>query len=204
MVSEDRHKTIQIGRVKKITLVTVLFALFSSLAIVEGYASAISLFALGADARTLAMGGVSVGLVDDGNALFHNPAGLVWTHGVTLLSSYETRSGTESYGSIAISMPYIGFGVNYFDFGDVPKADEYGNVIGSFSYRNYALVAGAGIRIADLPFLSQMPLAENIGIGLGMKFLKVSTLAPGSGSGFAIDLPFGRNAQKLTHPTLRN
>ena len=175
---------------KRTVFVMALSILISGLAAVWGYADAVSLFDLGMGARPLAMGGAFVGLADDGNTMFYNPAGLAWNQNLSLLSSYETRPGIGSYGSIAISMPYAGFGVSYFDFGDIPKTDDYGNVIGNFSYREYALVAGAGIKVADLPFLTRVPLAQNIGIGLGVKFLKASTLEPGSGSGFAIDLPF--------------
>jgi len=141
-------------------------------------------------ARPLAMGGAFVGLVDDGNALFYNPAGLAWMQDLSVLSSYESRPSTASYGNLSASLPRFGFGIHYFDFGDVPETDEFGSIIGTFSYRNYALIAAAGIKAADLPFLARMPLAENIGFGLKAKFLKVNTLDPGSGTGFAIDLPF--------------
>ena len=175
---------------KRKIFVMALSVLIVILTAVWGYTDAVSFFDLGIGARPLAMGGAFVGLADDGNALFYNAAGLAWGHNLSLLSSYESRPGTGSYGNIAISMPYAGFGVSYFDFGKIPKTDDYGNVIGNFSYREYALIAGAGIKVADLPFLSRMPLAQNIGVGLGVKFLKVSTLKPGSGSGFAIDMPF--------------
>jgi len=141
-------------------------------------------------ARPLAMGGAFVGLADDGNALFYNPAGLAWVQDLSVLSSYEARPGTASYGNLSASLPHFGFGVHYFDFGDVPKTDEYGNVLGTFGYRDYALIAAAGIKAANLRFLARMPLAENTGFGLKAKLLKVSTLDPGSGTGFTIDLPF--------------
>jgi len=141
-------------------------------------------------ARPLALGGAFVGLANDGNALFYNAAGLAWAQGLSVLSSYEARLGTASYGNLSASLPYFGFGVHYFDFGDVPETDEFGNILGTFGYRNYALIAAAGIKAADLPFLARIPLTENIGLGLKAKLLKVSTLDPGSGTGFAIDLPF--------------
>jgi len=156
----------------------------------EQYSNVASIFDLGMGARALAMGGAFVGLANDGNALFYNPSGLAWAQGLFVLSSYEARPGTASYGNLSASLPHFGFGVHYFDFGDVPETDEFGNVIGTFGYRNYALIAAAGIKAANLPFLARLPLAENIGFGIGVKFLKVSTLDPGSGTGFAIDLPF--------------
>jgi len=156
----------------------------------EQYSSVASIFDLGMGARPLAMGGAFVGLADDGNALFYNPAGLAWARGLSVVSSYEARPDTASYGNLSASLPHFGFGFHYFDFGEVPETDEFSNVLGTFGYRNYALIAAAGMRAADLPFLARMPLTENIGFGLKAKFLKVNTLDPGSGTGFAIDLPF--------------
>jgi len=155
----------------------------------EQYSNVASIFDLGMGARPLAMGGAFVGIADDGNALYYNPAGLAWAQGLSVLSSYEARPGTASYGNLSASLPHFGFGVHYFDFGEVPETDEFGNILGTFGYRNYALIAAVGVKAADLPFLARMPLAENIGFGLKAKLLKVSTLDPGSGTGLAIDLP---------------
>jgi len=168
----------------------VLFLLLASSVGGEEYSNVASIFELGMGARPLAMGDAFVGLADDGNALFYNSAGLAWIQDLSILSSYELRLGTASYGHLSAAFSHFGFGIHYFDFGDVPETDEFGNILSYFSYRNYALIAAAGMKAADLPFLAQIPLAENIGFGIGAKFLKVSTLDPGNGTGFAIDLPF--------------
>lgn len=170
--------------------IVITVCLLSLVAFAQTYSNALSVFELGMGARPLSMGSAFIGLADDGNAVFYNPAGLAWGQGLSILSSYEARPGAASYGNVSASLSHLGFGIYYFDFGDVPKTDEVGNVLGSFSYRNYAIIAAAGMKLADLPFLSRVPLAENFGFGLGVKFLKVSTLEPGNGSGFAIDLPF--------------
>jgi len=166
-------------------LVLLLVATLSG----EQYSNVASIFDFGMGARPLAMGGAFVGVADDGNALFYNPAGLAWAQSLSVLSSYESRPGTASYGNLSASLPHFGFGIHYFDFGDVPETDEFGNILGTFGYRNYALIAAAGIKAADLPFLTRIPLAESIGFGLKAKLLKISTLDPGNGTGFAIDLP---------------
>jgi len=176
-------------------MVILLFALS---VIGEQENNVASIFHLGMGARPLAMGSAFVGLADDGNALFYNPAGLAWKKGLSILSSYEARPGTASYGNVSASLSHFGFGIHYFDFGKVPKTDEFGNVIGTFNYRNYTIIAGAGMKAADLPFFARMPMAENIGFGLGVRFLKVSTLEPGSGSGLAIDLPFLFRSESLS------
>ncbi len=176
-------------------LEVILLSMVLTLALVipasgEQYSNVASFFDLGMGARALAMGGAFVGLADDGNALFYNPAGLAWLHNLSILSSYEARPGIASYGTIAASLPHFGFGVDYFDFGEVPETDEFGNVIGSFGYRNYAIIIAGGMKAADLPFLARIPLAEHIGFGLSLKYLKIATLDPGNGSGLSIDLPF--------------
>ena len=169
---------------------TALVLLLTASASGEEYSNVASMFDLGMGARPLAMGGAFVGLADDGNALFYNSAGLAWIEDLSLLSSYEVRLGTASYGHLSTTFPHFGLGVHYFDFGEVPETDEFGNVLGTFNYRNYAFVAAAGTKAADLPYLTRMPFAENIGFGLKAKVLKISTLEPGSGTGFSLDLSF--------------
>jgi len=167
---------------------SALVLLLAGLASGEQYSNTAFLFDLGTGARPLAMGEAFVGLADDGNALFYNSAGVAWIKDLSLLSSYEMRLGTSSYGHLSIALSHFGFGIHYFDFGEVPETDEFGNVLGSFTYRNYAFIAAGGIKAADLPFLMHMPFAENVAFGLKAKVLKISTLEPGSGSGFAVDL----------------
>jgi len=168
----------------------------------EEYSNVASLFDLGMGARPLAMGGAFVGLADDGNALFYNSAGLAWIENLSILSCYELRLGTASYGHLSTAFSHFGFGIHYFDFGEVPETDEFGNVLGTFNYRNYAFVAAAGAKVAELPFLTRIPFAENIAFGLKAKVLNVSTLEPGSGTGFAVDFPllFRSNSPSLQFP----
>jgi len=180
----------RIKRQKLVLLSSMVVLLLVASVNSEQYSNVASIFELGMGARPLAMGGACIGLADDRNALFYNAAGLAWTQDLSILSSYEARPGTASYGNLSGSLPHFGFGVHYFDFGEVPETDEFGNIIGTFSYRNYAFIAATGVKASDLPFLARMPLAESIGFGLKAKLLKVSTLEPGSGTGFAIDLPF--------------
>jgi hypothetical protein len=156
----------------------------------EPFANAAAVLELGMGVRVLALGGAFVGLADDESSLFYNPAGLAWNDGLSLLSTYEVRPLTAGYGHISAVRGNLGLGIHYFDFGNVPETDEFGNIVGTFSYRNLALVAGAGVSASNLPYLSSMPLAESVAFGLGVKLLNVDTLAPGNGIGFAVDLPF--------------
>jgi hypothetical protein len=151
-------------------------------------ASVVATFDLGLGARAVGMGGAFVGLADDGASLFYNTAGLAWLSNSSVLSSYESLPGAAAYGQVSVALPHFGAGVTLFDFGEVPATDEYGNIIGSFSYRDYAFVAGVGATAADLPFVPKNVWAERVALGLSAKFLAVSTLNPGSGRGFALDV----------------
>lgn len=156
----------------------------------EQYSNVASFWDLGMGARPLAMGEAFVGLADDANALFYNPAGLAWSDGFSALSSVEIRPSTAGYGHVSACLGNLGVGVHYFDFGEVSETDEFGNVIGAFSYRNYGAVAGTGVSAEDLPLLSGMSLAHSFAFGLSVKLLVVDSAEPGDGSGFAMDLSF--------------
>jgi hypothetical protein len=93
-----------------------------------------------------------------------------------------------SSGELSLTYDRLALAVLYFDFGAVPETDESGSLIGTFSYRNYAFVAGVGVTAADLPFAPRSAFAKQIAFGLSAKFLTVSTLVPGSGSGLTLDL----------------
>jgi len=149
-----------------------------------------SFWDLGMGARPLAMGGAFVGLADDENALFFNPAGLAWSDGFSFLSSVEVRPYTAAYGHVSACFRNLGVGIHYFDFGEVPETDAFGNVIGAFSYRDYGLIVGTGVTAADLPYISDMPLAGSVAFGLSVKLLVVDSTEPGDGTGFAMDFPF--------------
>jgi len=129
-----------------------------------------------------------VGLADDGNALFHNPAGLAWGEGLSVLSSVEIRPHTAGYGHISACLENLAVGLHYFDFGDVPETDEFGNVLGTFSYRNCGLIVGTGVSAADVPFLSDLSFASCLAFGLSAKLVAIDTLEAGDGNGLAADL----------------
>ena len=153
----------------------------------EPFSNAASVFDLCMGARPFSMGNAFVGLADDGNSILYNAAGLAWSTGLSLLSSYEARPDTAAYGNIAVSLPRFGVALHYFDFGDVPETDEFGNTIGIFSYSAMGFVAAAAMKASDLPLFSRVSLADHFSLGIGARFLHVSTLDPGSGTGFGLD-----------------
>jgi len=158
---------------------------------------------LGLGARSLAMGGAHVGLLDSTEAIFHNPAGLGWSSGLSVQSSLEQRIGGASFGSAALSTRSAGISVHYLDFGDIAVVDEEGQTGSNFSHRSYAAVVGLGISMGHLPFLDHLALANSVALGLRSKVYAVSTMAPGNGVGAAADFCFAfrRQFRSMTdHP----
>jgi len=169
---------------------TLIFLLAPPVLAVE-YGNVASFSDLGMGARPLAMGEAFVSIADDANAPFYNPAGLAWNNGgFSILSSCEVRPSTSTYGHVSAVFGNFGLGVHYFDFGEIPETDEFGSTIGTFSYRSYLILAGAGISGDDLPFISSFKLSESLGCGLSVKMHRVDTLESGDGSGLSIDVPF--------------
>lgn len=168
-------------------IVKLSLLILASPCLASSYANVASVLDLAIGARPLALGGAFVGLASDSNALFFNPAGLAALTSISFLSSAEIRPEDNLAGQVAVTFPHLGLGLHFFDFGNVPQIDEQGNIIGSFSYRTYAVVAGAGISMADLG-LHNVPLLRDLKFGIKAKFYTVRTLEPGSGSGWAFDL----------------
>lgn len=152
----------------------------------EPYSNVASVLELGMSARPLAMGGAFVGLADDGNALGFNPAGLWDLHGLVVLSSGEVRPGFGVLGQLGVVLPSLGIGLQYFDFGEAPETDEHGNTVGSFGYRAYTFVVGAGVRARALG-LQAIPVIRGLGLGIKAKYHVINSLEPGSGRGLALD-----------------
>ena len=168
-------------------IAVVLVSLFVLPLLATPYANVGEAYELGIGARSAAMGGAFVGVIDDNSALFSNPASLAWGDKLTVLSTLQTTLATASSGDILASFNNFAIGVHYFDFGDVPETDESGNVTGYFSYRNYTFAAAVGLKI-ELPSLVRMGLGESIGCGIRAKLFTTDTLTPGNTTGVSVDV----------------
>ncbi len=174
-------KTIVVGLVATIC--------FLWLAGAQPYTGGGAVFDIGTGARPLAMGGAFVGLADDASALFLNPAGLGWSDDICVMSSFERRLGTASFGTVAASFSRFGLGVHLLDLGTLTLTDQSGHPVGEFAYRNIGLVAGVGVRASDIPFLEDIPFADTTGTGLRLRLLRIDTQDPGDATALAFDLP---------------
>lgn len=143
-----------------------------------------ALFQIGAGARPLALGGAFVGVADDENALFYNPAGLATLSESGLTSFYSTQYQVIGYGALGLAFKKLGVGALYLNSTGIPGAGEDGEVLPDFAYTNLAGLVGAANEFG--------PLA----VGVRGKYLTVNTstldeeanvLQPASGSGAALD-----------------
>lgn len=160
----------------------ILIALLLSLAFPTTAQSLASLFDIDPGVRPLGMGGAFTGLADDENALFYNPAGVAFLEELRFGSFYEPRFG-GSFGDLAVVGKGFGGGILFFSLGAITQYGEEDNPGQTFSYGSYGLIGSYALRPGR--FFTALP--RSIAAGLGLKFLQISTLKEGSGSGVALD-----------------
>ena len=102
---------------------------------------------LDADARSSAMGGSTVSMVNDINAFYYNPASLgtiLNTQGSVGFYKYllDINSGNAAYTQKYKDLGYFGVGIRYFNYGSFDKYDEESNNIGTFNANDLAITLG--------------------------------------------------------------
>jgi len=142
----------------------------------------VSLFDIDAGVRPLGMGGAFTALADDENALLYNPAGLASLRKFTFGSFYEPRFGA-SFGDLALVGKGFGGGILFLSLGGITRYDEGDQPGEAFSYGSYGLIGSYALHPGR--FFAAIP--RTIALGLSAKFLQISTLKEGSGSGLALD-----------------
>jgi hypothetical protein len=174
-------------------LVVILVGLWGTVA--SGQPTAVTIFDLGAGVRALAMGEAFIGLADDEQASFYNPAGLAYLRKIQLSTTYERRFGASDYLSFLGALSHFGANLLYFNFGPVEERTEGDELVGTFGYLNIALAAAGGVALSEIPLPFTRGL-DFLAFGSRIKFLGVSTIEGGSGSGFAIDWGLLLRAQR--------
>ena len=147
----------------------------------------ITIFDLETGLRPLAMGGAFVGLADDENAVFYNPAGLGFNDArIRFDSLFSRHLGLTSYARAALSRGPFGLGLALLNSGPITGRDSRGNDTGKFSYYLLGLAGAYGTRLTALPLHVPEGL-EGLALGLRLKLYRVKTLPEGSGSTLALD-----------------
>ncbi|NQU16882.1 MAG: PorV/PorQ family protein [Candidatus Saganbacteria bacterium] len=144
-------------------------------------------FRIGMGARPLAMGKTFVGIADDANVLFLNPAGLPSLNGEQVISMYSNVTDDTNYlllaGTYTTRIGRIGLGLLSIGVGDIysTSRDSYGRVTidSTFSYSNQVFLLSWGKK-----------LRSNLNLGLSGKLYQenMSGISGGSASGYGIDL----------------
>jgi hypothetical protein len=160
----------------------------------EGYFS--DPMTIGVGARALGMGKAYVGVAEDGDAVFTNPAGIARDTNPKLSSMYTSLMGDVSYMVIGGVYPFqdksaIGAGIVRASMADIPLTDEFGSSEGTGSWGNTVAFVSYGTYLNRLPFF--LNLDKDILIGCSLKYLNVggsgsSSVEAGNGSGYNIDL----------------
>lgn len=131
-------------------------------------------------ARSTGLGGTNISLDDTDLSLsYHNPALLSDTLDRTITLNYSNYLLDINYGYSAFAKDYgkygtFGAGIFFVDYGDWEETDIYGNTIGSFSVKEFALNLTWGYQLSEKirvganlkPIYSVMETYNSFGIAL--------------------------------------
>lgn len=145
-----------------------------------------NVFDFGGGVRALGMGEAFVGLADDEQAVFYNPAGLGYLKGISLSANYERHFGASDYASLLGALPHLGAHLLFFSFGSVEERTADDELTGSFGYLNIALAASGGIAVDEIPLVFTRGLSS-LAVGSRLKLLGISTVAGAGGLGLGLD-----------------
>lgn len=171
---------------------------------------------IGVGARSMGMGKAYVGLAQDGDAIFLNPAGIAQNPSLKLINMYSKLLGEFDYtvvGGVIPNTDYSAFGLGYVGnrSGDLVLRSATSTAEGTAGWGNNVLVASYAV------YLNKMfPALGDHSILVGGNFKYYSTGASGalstSDSGMDLDLAFltplssfanlGINAQNILSTTM--
>ncbi len=177
---------------KKIALlITYCLLLTASAAFADGYLN--DPMSIGVGARALGMGKAYVGMAEDGDTVFMNPAGLARIAAPRLSSMYSSLMGDVSYMVIGGAYPYgdkasIGAGYIGSSVAEIPLTDATGTPLGSGRWGNNVMFLSYGT------YLSQfgLKLDRDVLVGGSLKYYSVggdgAGVSDAAGSGYDVDL----------------
>ncbi|MEN8193127.1 MAG: PorV/PorQ family protein [Bacteroidota bacterium] len=116
-------------------------------------------------ARAAALGGTYVSNTSDPDVIFYNPAGLNIIENTPISFSFVKHLLDINLASLSTTFEIGGLGkfgtaVQYINYGDFDRADEYGNITGNFSAGDLSVILGYA-----------NALAENFYFGINAKFI---------------------------------
>jgi len=155
---------------------------------------------LGVGARPLGMGKTYVGVAEDADTLFMNPAGLARIGTPKLSSMYSSLMGDINYTVIGGAYPYgdggaIGAGFINAYSADIPLTNIDGTSSGSGQFANSVLFLSTGTYLNNLPAFKNVD--KKIMVGGSFKYFSATgsgsndaagNVADAAGSGYSADL----------------
>ncbi len=107
-----------------------------------------------ASARSAAMGGAFVTIVNDPNGLYYNPATLSTVDSTQASFTYfkhllDINSGTATVATTIEGIGHVGFGVSYTSYGSFTRTDKTGQEIGDFGANDIEAVIGWGTELGE-------------------------------------------------------
>ncbi|MBS3788139.1 hypothetical protein KGY79_08115 [Candidatus Bipolaricaulota bacterium] len=124
----------------------------------EEYNNSGALLDLGQGARPMGMGGAFIGLADDENAVYYNPAALGFLDKFGVTTLWSPQFGLVDYGGIGFARKYVGFSTSALYSGPIEVPNEFGADTGaSFNY-----VSGNGVLGFGFPVLSRLSLGGKV------------------------------------------
>jgi len=178
---------------KKLGAVMLVVFCLASAALAEGLPDPMM---IGVGARSLAMGKAYVGVAEDGDAIFMNPAGIARIATPKLSSMYASLLGDVNYIVVGGVYPYgerstIGAGYIGASVGEIPLTSTTGASLGSGSWGNNVMFLSYGTYLNELPGL-KLDLGRDVLVGGSLKYYSVggtgTGVTDGSGSGYDADL----------------
>ncbi len=146
------------GKVFTVLIISFLFCSSYTESVNTG-TTGLQFLKIGIGARPIGIGGTYIGISDDINSIWWNPAGLGPMGQNEVTASYinwfqGVNIGCVGYGLPTETFGVFGIGINYLTFGNMPatEIDNYGNIIDKgavFSAQDAALNLAYGIDIVN-------------------------------------------------------
>lgn len=195
----SKHKQPQNKKIQLVIGVLVLFGIWClgfgfSPAVADGYLS--DPMTLGVGARALGMGRAYVGIAEDGDAVFINPAGIAQATSPKLSSMYSSVMGDTSYMVVGGVYPFgeksaLGAGYIGSSVDNIPLTDGTGASTGTGRWANNVMFLSYGTYLSALPL--HLNLGRDVLLGGSLKYFNVggqgnASVEAGAGSGIDMDL----------------
>jgi hypothetical protein len=131
---------------KKITFLSLVLLLFSRFEVIQAQ-SPFDFIQMGISARSAALGGAFTSIADDQTALFFNPGALSTVKKSMVSATFMNHVLDIKSGQAVYTLPFdsttserIALSAVYTSYGSFERTDEFGNMQGTFSANNIALI----------------------------------------------------------------